>query len=286
MLQKRSVDGGRTWSKQTVIWDDGPNTCGNACPVVDQSTGTVWLLLTHNLGQDEEQKISQGRSRGTRTVWVSKSANEGMSWSKPVEITKTTKRPDWGWYATGPGVGIQLQHGPHAGRLLIPCNHSIQPDRSRPDQFEYGDHVIYSDDHGNTWQLGGTVPALKVDEAQVVELAGGSVMMNMRSHLGRALRVVSLSQDEGQTWGEIWQDTALIEPDCQASLLAWTERTKDNKGLLLFSNPANTKERVNMTVRLSYDEGKTWAASKQIYPGPSAYSCLVVLPGNDDRMSL
>lgn len=178
-LHKRSVDGGRTWSKQTVIWDDGPNTCGNACPVVDQSTGTVWLLLTHNLGQDEEQKISQGRSRGTRTVWVSKSANEGMSWSKPVEITKTTKRPDWGWYATGPGVGIQLQHGSHAGRLLIPCNHSIQPDRSRPDQFEYGNHVIYSDDHGNTWQLGGTVPALKVDEAQVVELAGGSVMMNM-----------------------------------------------------------------------------------------------------------
>lgn len=70
----------------------------------------------------------------------------------------------------------------------------------------------------------------------------------------------------------------MIEPDCQASLLAWTERTRDDKGLLLFSNPANSKERVNMTVRLSYDEGKTWAASKQIYPGPSAYSCLVVLP--------
>ena len=73
LLQKRSIDGGRTWSKQEIIWDNGANTCGNPCPVVDQTTGTVWLLLTHNLGQDEEQKISQRMSGGTRTVWVCKS---------------------------------------------------------------------------------------------------------------------------------------------------------------------------------------------------------------------
>ena len=127
MLVKRSVDGGRTWSRQTVVWHDGANTCGNACPVVDQTTGTVWLLLTHNLGQDDENAIGRRRSRGTRTVWVCKSKDDGATWSKPVEITRTTKKSEWGWYATGPGVGIQLQHGPHAGRLLIPCNYSLQP---------------------------------------------------------------------------------------------------------------------------------------------------------------
>ena len=132
------------------------------------------------------------------------------------------KRPDWGWYATGPGVGIQLQQGTHVGRLLIPCSHSVQPDRNRPDQFEYGDHVIYSDDHGSTWQLGGIVPAAKIDEPQVVELEGGSLMMNMRSLFGRGVRVVSLSQDGGQTWGRISHDRTLIEPECQASIVCYT----------------------------------------------------------------
>ena len=278
LLQKRSIDGGRTWSKQEIIWDNGANTCGNPCPVVDQTTGTVWLLLTHNLGQDEEQKISQRMSGGTRTVWVCKSESEGTSWSKPVEITEMAKRPDWGWYATGPGVGIQLQQGTHVGRLLIPCSHSVQPDRNRPDQFEYGDHVIYSDDHGSTWQLGGIVPAAKIDEPQVVELEGGSLMMNMRSLFGRGVRVVSLSQDGGQTWGRISHDRTLIEPECQASIVCYTRLSQHSQSRLLFSNPASTKEPINMTVRLTYDEGKTWAVTKQIYSGPSAYSCLVVLP--------
>jgi sialidase-1 len=278
MLVKRSRDKGQTWSRQKVIWDDGPNTCGNACPVVDQTTGTVWLLLTHNLGQDHELEISQRRSKGTRTVWVCKSEDDGVTWSKPIQITRTAKRPDWGWYATGPGVGIQLQYGPHAGRLLIPCDYSVQPDASRPDQFEYGDHVIYSDDHGKTWQLGGVVPAVKLDEPQVVELEDGSVMMNMRSHFGMGCRAVSLSKDSGETWAGIWHDKALVEPNCQASFLRYTGGPEADKRRILFSNPASNKERVNMTVRLSYDEGKSWAVSKQIYTGPSAYSCLTVLP--------
>jgi len=283
LILKRSSDGGRTWSKQIVIWDDGPNTCGNACPVVDRTTGIVWLLLTHNQGQDGEREIAQKRSKGTRTVWVCKSEDDGVTWSKPMDITKTSKKSDWGWYATGPGVGIQLQSGPQAGRLLIPCNHTVQPDeKNQSDRFEYGDHVIYSDDHGRSWELGGVVPALKIDEPQVAELDDGSIMMNMRSHFGKGLRAVSLSKDGGQSWGEIWHEKALIEPDCQASFLRYTRRPRNRKNRLLFSNPASNKKndagRVNMTVRLSYDEGKTWPVSKQIYSGPSAYSCLTVMP--------
>lgn len=276
MLVKQSVDGGRSWSNQVVIWHDDSNTCGNACPVVDQTTGTVWLLLTHNLGQDGEKAIGQRRSKGTRTAWVCKSEDDGLTWSKPSEITKTTKKPDWGWYATGPGVGIQLQHGPHAGRLLIPVNYSVQPDPYRSDVFEYGDGVIYSDNHGQTWELGGTIPGLGVDEPQVVELEDGNVMMNMRSSYGN-LRVISLSKDAGQTWSEAWRDETLIETPCQASILRYTQRPKWRKSRLLFSNPASAKERVNMTVRLSYDEGQTWTVSRQVYAGPSAYSCLAVL---------
>ena len=124
LLLKRSFNGGKTWSDAVVLWDDNGHTCGNPCPVIDDSTGTVWLLLTHNLGTDHEADIIKGKARSTRTVWVSHSSDDGHTWVTPSEITKTTKKPGWGWYATGPGVGIQIKHGPHKGRLVIPCDHS------------------------------------------------------------------------------------------------------------------------------------------------------------------
>ena len=145
LLLKRSTNGGVGWSDAQVIWDDGINTCGNPCPVVDEETGTVWLLMTHNLGGDQETQIKRGLVRQSRSVWISHSVDDGRTWSKPEEITKSVKPPSWKWYATGPGVGIQLKHGPHKGRLVIPCDHSEEG-------MEHAAHVIYSDDHGETWQ--------------------------------------------------------------------------------------------------------------------------------------
>src|SRR5258708_6529105 len=162
LVLKRSPDGGKTWRPLQVVWDDGPNTCGNPCPVVDRATGTVWLLLTHNLGHDTEAQILAGKSQGTRTVWVSKSSDDGVSWSKPLEITKAVKRADWTWYATGPGVGIQTR----AGRLVIPCDNYVAGTRAKQA------HVIYSHDHGASWKLGGVVGPV-CNDSQVVELAEG-----------------------------------------------------------------------------------------------------------------
>src|SRR5262245_20964667 len=102
LLLKRSSDGGQTWSDSQVVWDDGDNTCGNPCPVVDRDTGTIWLLLTQNLGVDTEAQIIDQTSRGTRTCWISRSSDDGQTWAKPIEITRDVKRPDWTWYATGP----------------------------------------------------------------------------------------------------------------------------------------------------------------------------------------
>src|SRR5262249_30310020 len=120
VVLKRSTDGGKTWKALQVIADDGGNTVGNPCPVVERSTGTIWLLLTHNLGKDNERTIRDGSSKGTRRVWVMKSTDEGATWSKPADITNAVKKKTWTWYATGPGVGIQLT----SGRLVIPCDHT------------------------------------------------------------------------------------------------------------------------------------------------------------------
>jgi hypothetical protein len=280
LLLKRSEDGGRTWSPAQIVWDDGANTCGNPCPVVDQDTGTIWLLLTWNHGRDREGQIKQNTGINTRRVFITQSDDDGLTWASAREITKTTKQPHWRWYATGPGVGIQLGQGPRRGRLIIPCDHSlVTPD----DPTGYNSHVIYSDDHGRTWQLGGVIrPA--VNECQVVELTDGTLMMNMRNYdRAHTTRAIATSSDGGETWSEVRHDPALVEPICQASFLRFTKRPDDDRDRLLFSNPAHGErgQRRDMTVRLSYDEGQTWPARRLLWPGPAAYSCLVALPGGD-----
>jgi sialidase-1 len=276
LLLKRSTDNGRTWSQTKVVWDDGTNTCGNPCPVVDASTGTIWLLLTHNLGTDRERDIDGGKSAGTRTVWLAHSKDHGATWTKPIEITSTTKDPAWRWYATGPGVGIQIQKGPHAGRLVVPCDHSyVEGSESAP--LGRGSHAIYSDDHGRTWTKGAAIRP-KMNECQVVELfdGRGTLLMNMRSYFGRSRRAHSFSHDGGQTWTPPEDAPALVEPVCQASIIRH-ETTPGTRGFLLFSNPADPKQRINLTVRASSDDGKTWRDVVVLHPGPSAYSNLVSL---------
>lgn len=267
LLLRRSFDGGKTWGPVQLVWADGPNTCGNPCPVVDQSTGTIWLPLTHNIGSDNEADIKKGTAQGTRTVWICKSDDDGATWTQPVEITASTKKENWTWYATGPGVGIQLE----SGRLVIPCDYSL-PSSERI----YGSHVIYSDDEGATWKIGGDVFS-QCNECQVVELEDGSLMLNMRSYKGQFCRWVAVSKDGGLTFSEGVADQTLVEPVCQASFLRYTERATHGKNRLLFSNPASLRRNM-MTVRMSYDEGRTWPIMKLLDHRFSAYSCLTVLP--------
>lgn len=276
MVMKRSVDHGNTWSKMQIIWDDGENTCGNPCPVVDLETGAIWLCMTHNLGCDHQRQILEQTSRGTRTVWMSKSMDDGLTWTKPTEITDATKKPDWTWYGTGPGAGIQLK----SGRLVVPCSHV----RSE-DQQAYA-HIIYSDDHGQTWQRGGSTSSDKVAECEAVELASGTLLLNMRNYnpaLGDDAseyrhRAIATSPDQGLSWSVVSHDPTLVEPLCQASLRRLTWPDDDNRSRILFSNPATKSERKAMTIRLTYDECRTWPIAKQVHSGPAAYSCLAVLP--------
>ncbi len=280
LLVKRSKDFGKTWSNQKIVWDDRENTCGNPCPVVDRETGTIWLLMTWNRGDDRESAIKKNTSRDTRRVWVCRSNNDGLTWSKPKEITATAKRPEWRWYATGPGVGIQLQKGPWKGRMVIPCDHSIV---SADDPDGYNSHVIISDDHGQTWYIGGVISP-KVNECQAVELDNGTLMINMRNYdRSKTTRAIATSADGGITFSKVSHDPVLVEPICQASFLRYTLRSKQDRNRLLFSNPAHAKrgDRRDMTVRLSYDEGRSWPVAKLLYAGPSAYSCLTILPNGN-----
>ena len=266
LILKRSTDGGKTWGPIELIYEEGGDknvTIGNPCPVIDRNTGIIWMPFT----------------RDNDDVFMTHSSDDGRTWSKPKNITASVKKPEWGWYATGPGVGIQIQGGKFIGRLVIPCDHRVGEGRDKWNSKGHS-HCIYSDDAGKTWKLG--EPTSKsMNECQVAELSGGKLMLNMRSYRGKGKRAVSYSSDGGVTWTEPVDHPTLIESVCQASLLVYPEHTDSFRAQLLFSNPASTKSRHKLTVRMSADDGKTWPIARLLHAGPAAYSCLTVF-GNGD----
>lgn len=267
VLLRRSTDAGKSWNPVQLVYEEGgesDTTIGNTCPVFDRDTGTIWLFMT----------------RDNDAVLVTKSTDEGRTWSRPRDVTSQAKKPAWGWYATGPGIGIQLTQGKHKGRLVIPCDHRETKSRSGPSLS----HMIYSDDHGKTWKLGESVGP-HTNECQVAELPDGRLIVNCRNHWGRSgkrpdlagRRVVAYSSDGGHSWSEPKFDNVLIEPQCQASLIAIGDKPGSSTTGLVFANPASKSGRSQMTVRLSRDGGVTWAHSQLLYGPSAAYSCLGAL---------
>lgn len=279
ILLKRSLDNGNTWEEQIIVWNDSTNTCGNPCPIIDRNTGRILLFMTWNLGSDHEADIIRKKGKSTRLPYMAYSDDDGLTWSQPKNLSESAKNKEWGWYATGPGVGIQLKSEKYKNRLVIPCNTSFDaPENTSRDGFGYGCHVLLSDDGGTNWRMGELITP-EVNESQIVELDDGTLMMNMRSYNGKASRATSLSYDGGETWSEIEHAPQLVEPICQGSIIHYGGY--DGADMYLFSNPSVPYNRTHMTIQTSFDECRTWSNSKLIYSGPSAYSCLTKLPNGN-----
>jgi sialidase-1 len=199
------------------------------------------------------------------------SKDEGVTWSKPVDITAMTKQPEWAETGHGPGLGIQTR----SGRLVIPCF------ETKPVGGKWGtswNFIIYSDDHGMTWQMSDNEVGPNVNESQVVELTDGSLLLNMRTGQGKECRVGATSNNDGKTWSKMFDIPELPDAGCQASLLRYTWPDLDGgKSRILYSKGTTPNRRVG-TVRLSYDEAKTWPVAKVVCEGYFGYSCLTIMP--------
>ncbi|HYF37090.1 MAG TPA: exo-alpha-sialidase, partial [Prosthecobacter sp.] len=294
IVMRRSTDGGKTWlPRQVVVHEEGElpvnpvaaaqnldkpgnNTANNPVAFADNN-GAVHFLYCLEYAR----------------CFYLRSDDEGATWTKPVEITGTFEkyRPQYDWkvIATGPGHGIQLR----TGRLIVPIWMSLGTGghAHRPSVTA----TIYSDDHGQTWQAGAiaipdTAEWVYPNETCIVETVVGTVMINARSESKAHRRLINLSRDGGESWAKPRFDEALLEPICQASIVRYSMRPAADKNRILFANPHNLerlsgpveegkpRDRRNLSIKVSYDEGKTWQHNQTLERGYGAYNDLAVLP--------
>jgi sialidase-1 len=286
IVLRRSKDEGKTWAPQQVLrGKDSKDPVKNVSPVVLED-GTILALYLSN------RYVTEEADRGCRRMHKIVSTDHGKTWSKPVDITSQTQKPckedskgrwidppppnHWGWTGLGPVHGIVKKSAPHAGRIVFAARHVDTNSKTYT-------HVIYSDDDGSSWKIGGSLD-LRSTESTVVETSKGHLLVNSRSHGDSTYRIAAISKDGGASFEPAWVETQLPEPEgAQGSLVEHSTNSKNGKKNILFSNPKSTEERTNGTLQLSPDDGVTWTQSKGYSPAGhwSGYSDLVVLKNGD-----
>lgn len=290
IVMRRSEDGGSSWSQPLVAasvpGEKAKNpvaptrrldaaeavTYNNPVAVAGQRSGVVHFLFCLEYMR----------------AFYMRSLDDGRTFSKPMEITSAFEefRPRYSWkvIATGPGHGIQRKNG----RLIVPVWLSLGTGGNghRPSVAS----TIYSDDDGVTWHAGeivipNTSEWVNPSEATVAELASGRVMLNARTESKAHRRLVSISPDGAARWSEPRFQEELAEPVCFGALARLSGAGDGRVNRLLFVNPDNLassrpgggtpgsgRDRKNLTVQLSYDEGESWAVKRVVEPGWSGYA--------------
>lgn len=264
-ILRRSTDNGKTWSKSQVILEQGEICLNNPCLVQEAKSGRIFLFFqTFPPGVGQFSKGVKTGPEGPNKIGYITSDDDGRTWSKPVDVSHLKSEKDT-TTASGPGIGIQITKGPNAGRLVIPFNSK---------QGGFVNWVAYSDDAGKTWKRGGDVPQEKMElnEVQVCETSTGGLYLNARKWKGANLRKVAWSTNGGESWTTAADDPVMSGPDCQNSLLA----LPGAKPRILVLGPTGNA-RSKGTIRLSTDDGKTWAKSRLLVPGPFAYSSMALM---------
>lgn len=277
----RSKDGGKTWLPMQVAIDMGEwgglsqdeNGTTDPSILVDETTGTIWIAALWLHGS--KGKLAWWASKPGMTpnetgqLILAKSDDDGLTWSKPISVTEQAKNPKWYLFFQGPGRGITMKNG----TIVFPAQFKDE------NQIPHST-IVYSKDHGKTWSVG-TGAKSKTTEAQVVELLDGSLMLNMRDDRG-GFRSVAVTSDMGKTWVEHSSSrSALPESTCMGSII--TLKTKKGENIMLFSNPDTQKGRHSMTIKVSFDEGKTWPAQyHKLYYADDCfgYSCITQIDAN------
>ncbi|WP_058042535.1 sialidase family protein [Streptomyces roseifaciens] len=287
VVVKRSADGGRTWSPLQVVDEGRGDTHGNPAPVVDAHSSRITLLTTYNKGRPGGGNCDVPCDRIPHLQY---SDDDGAHWSAPQDVARDLRPPGWNsWYATGPGHGLRLTRGPHRGRLVVGLNaESHDGTRVRANHAA----LALSDDGGVHWRLGavdtheitpeGTY-GQKPSELTLAERADGSVYAGGREQDGTELgnRDFAVSPDGGTGFdGPFRAVPDLYTPMVQGSVAV------PRPGRWLFASPADPDRRRSMTIRSSYDEGRTWEGvehGRLVTADWAGYSDMAVVEGASEE---
>ncbi len=288
LVYRASYDAGQTWTDLSILVDKGNTTCSNAVPIFDFFEDKIHLLFTV----------------GYNSVFYMYSLDEGISWENPLNITDAFEGfkaiYPWKVVATGPGHGTQLS----SGRIIVPIWFSSSGEldtiNNTLPHYPSVTGLLYSDDFGKSWLVGDIISPnndtlVFPNEASCVELASGEVMFNMRNESLNYRRLVSYSPDGVSGWSKPYYSDNFFEPICHASMIRYSVQPFQDKNRILFTNPdsrmipwsskrgttikaAPKRQRSNLTLRLSYDEGITFPVYKEIEEAYAGYSDLSVGP--------
>jgi sialidase-1 len=292
---RRSRDGGRTFEPEQTLFEHEGYCTFNGNLVEDRQTRTLFACFiafpqAERATWFTKKWIPQGGSFS-----IVKSTDDGRSWSAPVEVVPKPNADGWrGGGAFNNNHGIQLRAGPHAGRLVIGARvfkSGVYENRAKGG-------LIYSDDHGTTWHVGG-VPFPECGdvngEMTVGETADGEVYVNCRNSVSKLLtrakqdrqeteppqnlmpqrRLFARSRDGGETFYEEGYHAELFDGPCNAGQAAYPRTEEDDRGLLLFTAPVN-RQRTHLTCYFSRDGGRSWTVGNVISESSGGYSDVAV----------
>ncbi len=259
LYARTSFDKGKTWSAPVTIANFGNDGASDPALVLDPLSGDIICLFASHAGLFQStpgQKIK---------FQVSRSADNGLNWSAPEDFSNDIYLSGWyaAWIASGNAHAT-------ADSLIYAVAGVRENESTRISNF-----LISSIDGGKSWKSIPTQANPVGDEAKVISLETGELMMLIRA---TGQRKVTYSSDKGQSWSPVKVVPELVEPGVNGDLLRYTSLSSgQDKNRILFSIPNHPTQRKNLTVFLSYDEGKTWPVKKVIYPGLAAYSSLAIL---------
>lgn len=284
IVQRISKDGGKTFEAETVVkqghYGDENTRWGYSDPsyVLDRETNEIFLfsVKSYRNGWGGSSAGVDPENRNVLHASVTSSKDNGVTWSTPKIITKdvTADVGHWSSRFAASGHGIQLRHGKYKGRLLqqYTINNSGRIQAV----------TVYSDDHGKTWKVGKPVgfrsEKSHMDENKVVELSDGRVMLNSRPQNFRH-RLVAISNDGGETYGEVKEEMQLPDPANNAQITrAYPDAPMGSpEAKVLVYSSSSAYGRSDGLIRVSFDDGATWDTGKLFKSGPMAYSCIEVL---------